>query len=135
MALRQLAPGARDEAVLSAEQASELIAGGFGVGFHTRRHDSLPGLDDRALERALRDGRSELEKFARRRVDVIAYPHGRADRRVAEAARAAHFVLGFTTLRRVVTPDSDPLLAGRLTAPRGSLGEFAVGMLRSIVER
>jgi len=120
--------------MLSAEQACWLLAAGCDVGFHTRRHDCLPELGDVALARALRDGRSELEAFAGHRIDVIAYPHGRADRRVADAARAAGFMLGFTAQPSAVMPESDPLLAGRFTPTGGSLGEFALGLVRRLLE-
>ena len=134
LTLRELAPADSDAEMLSAEQACWLLAAGCDVGFHTRRHDCLPELDDVALARALRDGRSELEAFAGRRIDVIAYPHGRVDRRVADAARAAGFTLGFTAQPSAVMPESDPLLAGRFTPTGGSLGEFALGLVRRLLE-
>ena len=89
----------------------------------TRRHDALVWLSDDALDAALRDGRAELEQ-AGHALDVIAYPHGHADDRVAEAARAAGFVIGFGVADQAVWPDSDPLLQGRITPTYRSAGHF-----------
>ena len=115
------------ESGLRAEAISALIEGGCAIGFHTRRHHELVQLDDRELERALFDGRDELEAVVGRPLDVIAYPHGAADRRVADAAIRAGFKSGFTTRRRALTPSADPMLTGRLVPDNeGSLGEFSL---------
>jgi peptidoglycan/xylan/chitin deacetylase (PgdA/CDA1 family) len=101
---------------LDAQDVRALAGGGATIGFHTRAHEVLPALDDEALERALRDGRAELEAAAETRIETIAYPHGKADERVAVAARAAGFSRGFTTARGVVTAETDPLLIPRTVA-------------------
>jgi hypothetical protein len=44
----------------------------------------------------LTEGRAELESLLGHRLTMIAYPHGKADTRVADAARAAAFDYGFT---------------------------------------
>jgi peptidoglycan/xylan/chitin deacetylase (PgdA/CDA1 family) len=110
---------------LRAEAVKRLAATGVEIGFHTRRHDPLPSLGDDQLARAVEDGRRELETVTGHRLTAIAYPHGRADPRVAAAARAAAFTAGFTGDRTVVTRDSEPLLLGRLSPSYGSLGELA----------
>jgi peptidoglycan/xylan/chitin deacetylase (PgdA/CDA1 family) len=117
------------ESGLRAEAISALIDGGCAIGFHTRRHDDLVQLDDRELGRALLDGRDELEAVVKGPVDLIAYPHGVADRRVAEAASRAGFKSGFTTRRRAITPSADPMLMGRLQPDnKRSLGEFSLAL-------
>ena len=117
------------ESGLRAEAISGLIDAGCGVGFHTRRHDELMQLNDRELRRALFDGRDELEAVLKRPVDLIAYPHGVADRRVAEAASRAGFKLGFTARRCAMTPSADPMLMGRLQPDdKRSLGEFSLAL-------
>jgi peptidoglycan/xylan/chitin deacetylase (PgdA/CDA1 family) len=122
--------GLRSEAVVA------LAQGGCAIGFHTRRHDDLRGLDDQGLSRALSAGRSDLESLAGLPVEMIAYPHGSADRRVAQAAKEAGFVSGFTTTACAVTPASDPLLIGRLAPDnKPSAGEFALAMARTLVGR
>jgi peptidoglycan/xylan/chitin deacetylase (PgdA/CDA1 family) len=120
-ALRDAVGAPPADSGLRASDVRALAESGSTVGFHTLRHDVLPSLDDDALDRALQDGRAELEIAAGRQIDTIGYPYGKADDRVAGAARAAGFTAGFTTARGVVTPDTDPLLIPRtvpdLSAP------------------
>ena len=114
-----------DDAGLRADGVRRLADAGFEIGFHTRGHYRLTGLDDDELRRELTDGRAELEALAGAPLDTIAYPHGRADARVAAAARDAGYRAGFTTAASAITPASDPLLLGRVEAPFTSVGELA----------
>jgi len=107
-------------------QVRELADSGMTVGFHTLRHEPLSLLDEAGLARALVDGVAELANAAGAPVDLIGYPHGRADERVGEAARAAGFTTGFTTRHDPVTPDSDRLLQGRVGPSLRSVGIFAL---------
>lgn len=118
------------DAGLRAEDVRALVDGGCDVGFHTLRHDALPALADVELERAMREGREALAAAAGVELDLIAYPHGKADARVAEAARAAGFRCGFTTARGVVTAETDPLLAPRIVPPL-SPGGLALRVARA----
>lgn len=103
-----------------------LVEAGMTVGFHTRRHDTMPLLDDGELEAALVDGRAELEALAGEPLTVIGYPYGWADGRVGAAARAAGFAVGYTTRAEAVTPSSDRMLLGRLNPSYRSAGHFAL---------
>jgi peptidoglycan/xylan/chitin deacetylase (PgdA/CDA1 family) len=94
----------------------------------------LPLLPDEALGRALREGRDALAEAAGREIDLIAYPHGRADERVACAAREAGFRLGFVTGRAGVTADTDSHLVPRLVPPL-SEGSFALRAARAVAGR
>lgn len=100
------------------------VAAEHDVGFHTLHHHHLPDTDDEELHAAMRQGRVELEQASGHRIDLIAYPHGGADERIAAAAREAGFTLGFTTHAERVTPDTDPLLIGRVEPGPVSLGSF-----------
>lgn len=86
---------------------------GVTVGFHTLHHPVLPALDDIGLRRALHAGRRELEQHLGRRIALLAYPHGKADRRVADAARQAGFQLAWTGVAAPVRRGDDRLLLGR----------------------
>ncbi len=119
---------------LRVEDVRALADAAFEVGFHTLRHDALPALPDAALDRALRDGREALDAAVGRPLRLIAYPHGKADSRVAEAAREAGFALGFTTRRGVVAPDSDPFLIPR-TVPDLSASGLALRLARAFLDR
>jgi peptidoglycan/xylan/chitin deacetylase (PgdA/CDA1 family) len=113
------------DAGLRAEHLERLVAAGVEIGFHTRRHDVLPLLNDEELARAMEEGRGDLAALVGRPLTSIAYPHGRADPRVAAAARSAGFEAGFTGQQGVVTPEDDPLLLARVNPSYSSLGEFA----------
>ena len=89
-------------------------------------------LGDEALARALREGRERLETLAGRRLDAIAYPHGRADGRVAAAAASAGFEIGYTTAGTVVRAGDQPLLLGRLAVPYTSAGDLAAKLARAL---
>jgi peptidoglycan/xylan/chitin deacetylase (PgdA/CDA1 family) len=106
---------------LRGDDVRTLADAGFEIGFHTREHHPLTELDDVALQHALRDGRAQLEAAARTALRSIAYPHGAADARVADAARAAGYAIGFTTTPSAVVAGADRLLLGRIyPAPRSS---------------
>jgi peptidoglycan/xylan/chitin deacetylase (PgdA/CDA1 family) len=131
LALREaVGPPSTDDGLRS-HDVRALVDAGCTVGFHTLRHDPLPGLSDTELEQALRDGREALAAAADARVDVLAYPHGKADARVAEAARAAGFELAFTTARGTVTAETDPLRIPRTVADL-SAGELALRLARMV---
>jgi peptidoglycan/xylan/chitin deacetylase (PgdA/CDA1 family) len=110
------------------------VEAGCEVGFHTLRHDALPGLTDAELAEALREGRDHLAAAAGRPLKLVAYPHGKGDQRVAEAARTAGFELGFTTAERMVDPDTDPYLVPRI-APAPSPGGLALQLARAFANR
>lgn len=115
---------------LRAPEVRALVDGGCDVGFHTLRHDALPALADGDLEWAMRDGREALAAAAGAQLDLIAYPHGKADARVARAAGAANFSYGFTTVRRLVRHDTDAHLVPRIV-PALSAGALALRLARA----
>jgi peptidoglycan/xylan/chitin deacetylase (PgdA/CDA1 family) len=128
--LRALEPGEADPG-LAAEDVATLAEAGFAIGFHTRRHDRLHGLDETALRRALTEGRSALERLAGAPITTIAYPHGRGDARVAREAMRAGFTVAFTGKPGPVTAQSDPLLLARIE-PVGEHGTFALDLVRTL---
>jgi peptidoglycan/xylan/chitin deacetylase (PgdA/CDA1 family) len=127
-ALRDLVGPDPADAGIRAEDVRRLLDAGFEIGFHTHHHYRLPPLPDEELERAMYEGREELEEVVGRRLTTIAYPHGRGDARVAAAARAAGFDLGFTGVPAPVMPGGDALLLGRLSPSYDSLGELAFNL-------
>ncbi len=82
---------------LSREMLLELNAAGWMVGSHTISHTSLIGLDDRHLQRELTDSREFLQELLGAAVDWVAFPFGRYNIRVLEAALRAGY-------RGAVTP-------------------------------
>jgi peptidoglycan/xylan/chitin deacetylase (PgdA/CDA1 family) len=127
--LTSLAGADPEDAGLRAAGALALVQAGMTVGFHTLRHDPLDSLGDGALDAALRDGRERLGELAGRPLDVIAYPHGRTDGRVARASADAGFSTGFAADGLPVRPGDDPLLVPRITPSYRSAGHFAVQLV------
>jgi peptidoglycan/xylan/chitin deacetylase (PgdA/CDA1 family) len=125
----QLGPG---NDVLSKEAIQALCEAGFEIGFHTLDHDDLVELDGEALQRAMRVGRAELEHVVGPLV-LLSYPHGRADGGVAAAARAAGFRFAFVVNGAPVRPGDDPHLLGRRYPARGTSGQFALDVARTLV--
>ena len=113
------------DAGLRAAEARALGEAGFEIGFHTLRHHPLPPLSDEALAEAMAEGRAELERAVGRRLAAIAYPHGRADERVARAARTAGFTAGFTGAGTAVSASSSALLVSRIEPAVTDLPAFA----------
>jgi peptidoglycan/xylan/chitin deacetylase (PgdA/CDA1 family) len=109
-------PIARSAPALDGDAIRALADAGMTIGFHTLHHPVLTQLPDAALDAALRAGRAELAAAAGRSVELLAYPHGRADERVAERTRAAGYRAAFATGARPVGPRSDPFLLGRWEA-------------------
>lgn len=99
--------------VMEAADIRTLADAGMTIGFHTLRHASLPQLDDDALAVALTEGRGALESATGKRVELLAYPYGRADARVAHAARQADYRAAFITVERAITPRTDRFFLGR----------------------
>jgi peptidoglycan/xylan/chitin deacetylase (PgdA/CDA1 family) len=120
------------ESGIRAADVRALVGAGFDIGFHTLRHDRLPPLGDVPLADALNKGRAELETVAGCRLTMIAYPHGRADERVAQAARAAGFRLGFTGSGDAVTASADPLLLSRIEPAVTDLMSFAAQLVETL---
>jgi peptidoglycan/xylan/chitin deacetylase (PgdA/CDA1 family) len=124
--LEPLAGPPPGETGMPATDVRVLAENGFEIGFHSLRHDRLTSLDEDDLSGALRDGLERLEATLATRPALISYPHGRADARVAAAAREAGFRSGFTSRPEVVTSDSDPLLLGRVEPSFRSKGHLAL---------
>jgi peptidoglycan/xylan/chitin deacetylase (PgdA/CDA1 family) len=114
-ALRRLAEVAAGDAEvpLGTDGIRALAAAGMTLGFHTLEHPLLPALDDEALAAALSLGRAELAAVAGRPLTLLAYPHGKADTRVARATRCAGYRAAWTGWPRPARHGDDPFLLGR----------------------
>jgi peptidoglycan/xylan/chitin deacetylase (PgdA/CDA1 family) len=130
VSLRAAVGGDVPDDTLSRDGIEALVAAGFEIGFHTKNHDDLVGLSDEELRVAMNAGRAELEQITGP-MSTISYPHGRADGRVAAAARAADFRFGFITDGSAVKPGDDSHLLGRRYPVRG-MGRFALDVARTL---
>ncbi len=119
---------------LRAADVQALAAGGFEIGFHTRRHvrlDQLP--DEAAVRAALTDGRDAVAEAAGAPVRLFSYPHGGVDARAAAAVRDAGYAAAFTSVSRPVRPDSEPALLGRFYPTYLSSVQFEIEVARWVL--
>ena len=84
--LHRLAGPWSEDAGMRAAEVRKIADAGFEIGFHTRGHYLLTTLSDARLDAELHDGRDELMALTEQPVEWLAYPHGKADGRVAAAA-------------------------------------------------
>lgn len=105
---------------LTVRQLKELAAmPGCTVGSHGMAHVRLAELGEDALVRELRDSRRWLEDRLSRAVNMLAYPHGSANRRVREAAASVGYTLAVCSHHGINTEKRDPLMLCRTEILRG----------------
>ena len=83
--------------LLDAEEIRDMQKRGCTFHSHTRRHASLPKLDDAGLADQLLGSRLALAKLLGHEVRYIAYPFGHLDERVETATRTAGYRAAFAT--------------------------------------
>jgi peptidoglycan/xylan/chitin deacetylase (PgdA/CDA1 family) len=93
-------PATGPPATLTRDQLLEMREAGIGVGSHGFAHADLTVLGDAEAERDLRESRELLEDLLREPVPFVAYPRGRHDRRVRDAARRAGYSHAFALPER-----------------------------------
>jgi peptidoglycan/xylan/chitin deacetylase (PgdA/CDA1 family) len=98
---------------LASTEIRDLHDAGMSIGFHTLRHRVLTHLPEDEVDAAAREGRDELEAAIGEPLRMFAYPHGKADHRVARRIRLAGYEAAWTGLPRPVTTSDDPYLLGR----------------------
>ncbi len=105
---------------LREEEIVALAGEGVGIGSHGVHHLDWTRLSDGALREELTASRAWLERATGRRIDALSYPWGRVDARVAAAARAAGYRLGFA-LRGVRDAERAERAVPGLAIPRLAL--------------
>jgi len=130
-ALRELEQqlGVRPEptrAVLSWKELRLLSNDGVTVAAHSRTHELLDQISDRALAEEIEGSRDDLVRELGSCPPLFAYPNGNLDRRTLDALRAARFVAGFTVAHGVNHLGSaDPRLLRR---DQGDVSMFRFGL-------
>ena len=87
---------------------------GVAVGAHTRSHPSLPDATDAQLWDELTGSIRDLRQLDGA-VPIVAYPHGRHDASVREAAAGAGFRAGFSTAPGRNAAGTDPYSLRRIS--------------------
>jgi peptidoglycan/xylan/chitin deacetylase (PgdA/CDA1 family) len=119
-------------------EVQSLIEAGMEVGGHTRSHPILSGLSAERAEEEIVGGLDDLASITGRRPSLFAYPNGRrgidyGDREVA-ILRRLELGGALVTHRGIVTRDSDPLQAPRLTPLHRSAARFGYALWRAYAE-
>jgi peptidoglycan/xylan/chitin deacetylase (PgdA/CDA1 family) len=109
---------------LEPKHITTLAQAGMTVGFHTLHHLLLTQLPESSLRRALVDGRDELAAVVGLPLDLLAYPHGKADGRVARYAREAGYAAAWTGAPEPMRSGNDPYLLGRWEPGRLGIDDF-----------
>jgi peptidoglycan/xylan/chitin deacetylase (PgdA/CDA1 family) len=125
--LERAVPGGKP--LLGSRGTAALVAAGWEIGFHTHRHDMLLALDDDALHSALA---RRPQKSTGEPPLTLAYPHGKAGIREAQAARKAGYVAAYTGRSEVFSGDMDVHQIGRLQPDTATLGRFALQVARAL---
>jgi len=120
------------------EEVRSLIDAGMDVGGHTRSHPILSSLSAERAEEEIVGGLDDLASITGRRPTLFAYPNGRrgldyGDREVTLLRRLG-LDGALVTHRGIVTRDSDPLQAPRLTPLHRSAGRFGYALWRAYTE-
>lgn len=111
--------------VLGPAEIRDLRDAGMSIGFHTMHHQVLTRLPEDEVDAAAREGRAELEAVIGEPLRMFAYPHGKADHRVARRIRLANYDAAWTGRPRPITSSDDPYLLGRWESGTAIGGEFA----------
>lgn len=91
-----------------------MASDGFAFHSHTRRHADLLTLGDTQLLDELAGSRTDLEDLLGQPVPYLAYPYGRYDDRVRDAAIAAGYQAAFSVQPGFNRPGLDPYRVRRL---------------------
>ncbi len=89
-------PGGDTYPLMTQEHIEALRGMGFSFQSHTRLHADLPTLSDEQLADELGGSRRDLEALLGQPVPYLAYPYGRYDERVLNAAREAGYQAAFS---------------------------------------
>lgn len=115
--------------ILAADGIAALAAAGWEIGFHTAGHHLLTTVDDEWLQEALVPRPVDPSGALPR---TLAYPHGKAGPREADAARRAGYTAAYTGQAFALTERTDDHLIGRLAPDTTTLGRFALQVARAL---
>jgi len=101
------------------QEIARVAAAGMGLGAHSATHRSLPTLSDAQLARELVASRETIARETGVHPECFAYPYGRWDARVRDAARAAGYRAAVALDYGLNHGDADPWALRRVNIPAG----------------
>ncbi len=99
---------------LTADQLKEMNAYGFDVQSHTYSHRPLTTLDGEEIKAELSHSKVVLEEVLNKKIQYIAYPQGKYDKKVEELTREAGYKLAFTVGPGNYTREDGPMEITRM---------------------
>lgn len=147
--LKQIGASARDQIVarlatefdasptdraMTPAQVTELAARGHEIGSHTVSHPMLTEVATERLAAELSESKAWLDTLAGRPVMGIAYPNGAWDARVTNAAAAAGYLYGVTTVNGINTGSTPRFELCRRNVNLASVSNLSGGHSRSCFE-
>jgi peptidoglycan/xylan/chitin deacetylase (PgdA/CDA1 family) len=108
------------------DELREMQDAGMNIGSHTLRHPDLTIVNDARLTDELAGSRAAIEAKLGIAPAALAYPAGRFNGRVTQAASTAGYILAVTTLYGADLEPEEALELPRMAvSPRESLADFA----------
>ena len=114
--------GATPLRLLDAGELKELTARGLEVGAHSRTHPDLTKVPDAELDEEVAGSRQDLARLGLPPPRLFAYPYGKEDERVRQAAQRAGFAAAFTVAPGKVRPGQDLYRLPRIEVMRNDRG-------------
>jgi peptidoglycan/xylan/chitin deacetylase (PgdA/CDA1 family) len=105
---------------LSWDDVRSLAQAGFEIGSHTVSHPILTQIAADQLDSELRESKARIEAETRGHCTCLVYPNGQApdfSASVAEAARRAGYLLGFSATGSYASLDDDHFALSRIGVP------------------
>ena len=102
-----------DAKIISWEAAREMSDNGITLGSHTASHCLLSEAEPREVLEELRRSKAELERLLGKKIEHLAYPDGRYNPFVVDAARACGYRSACTTQDFINKIGGNPYLLGR----------------------
>jgi peptidoglycan/xylan/chitin deacetylase (PgdA/CDA1 family) len=122
--------------MLTREQLRELHAAGVEIGGHTVSHPILANIDEAKAREEIATNKEELEGLLGERLQVFAYPNGKAgDFGPAHArmVRELGYAAAVTTLPGVATATTDPYALPRFSPWDRTPTRFGLRLLHNMV--
>jgi peptidoglycan/xylan/chitin deacetylase (PgdA/CDA1 family) len=107
-------PGCETRHLLTWDEVRIMRQSNITFGSHTMHHSTLTAEQQPALDEELRNSREVIESNLGETVRFLAYPNGRYDSRVIEAARRAGYSHCFVTQHGSVGRDANPFAIHRI---------------------
>ena len=107
-------PAQRRHRLMGRDQIERMASEGFSIQSHSRQHDDLTAIPRAQLRDELAGSRGELQALLGSPVHFIAYPFGRFDAEVRQAALEAGFLGGLSTKPGFNRPGADAMAVLRL---------------------